>query len=515
MPQAPVKRRRPLLLWVAVLGGFIAAWLLATLLDIVPVPSFMTSEASQFLKTLYPPTPEFSIQRGPTNESAIGSPPPPPQWAVQLNTTEEKEPALEEPSPPTLDLILDAVDTLFRGVGLPVCVTLTEAQQRRYATLEANTTDIRLLLNILVTPEHILVDTGESNKSILRRQYASLYSMLRMMPELVRFVGPKNIHIAVTQSGFDDSKVGAAMTLLAKELDTLEISYDIASHGPSETLRRAQSKNKKWTSVASTQRVPALVGLRNHLIEQLGALHRANFNTVLFVDTPGVWCLSDVLELVLEHKKQDAIVSCAVGWDNGRMLEEWNVRSLSGYAPYTSEQMSGKPNGGVVPFTQPGDEETRRRVEADLPAQVFSCWSSLVVATSSHFSWPSKPEHRFRFAHPVKRTGTKHWGKLITSIVSERFLLAVDFWTYKHGRFMLVPRAQWVAHCVVTPRIGAYGCIYSVAYSADEYHKVPKSISTIQEEGVRIEWLSTPPAKIVYHDDGDWRTEVCTYAPPV
>ena len=441
MAQAADKRRHTPLLWITVLCGLITAWLLGTLLDVVPVPSFMASEASQLLKTLYPPSPEFSIQRAPTNESSIGSPPPP-QWAVQLNATEEKEHALEEPSPPTLELILDAVDTLFRGISLPACGNLTKAQQKRYATLEANTTDVRLLLNILVTPEHILVDTGESDQSILRRQYTSLYSLLRLMPNLVRFVGPQNIHIAVTQAGFDDLKVGTAMTLLAKELDTLEVSYDIGSHGPSETFQRAESKKEKWTGVASTQRIPALVGLRNHLIEQLGALHKANFNTVLFMDTPGVWCLPDVLELMLEHKRNEAIVSCAVGWDNGRMLEEWNVRSLNGYAPYTPEQMRGGSKGKLVPFTEPGDEETKRRLEGDLPAQVFSCWSSLAVATSSYFTWPSKPEYRFRFAHPVKRTGVKHWGKLVTSIVSERFLLAVDLWTHEHGRFMLVPRAK-------------------------------------------------------------------------
>ena len=437
MTQASVKRRQPLLLCVTVLGGLIAAWLLGASFDVVPGPSFMTSEAALLLKTLYPPSPEFSIQRAPTNESSVGSPPP--QLPVQLHTTEGNEPALEEP---TLGLILGAVDTLFRGIDLPACGNLTEAQQKRYATLEANSTDVRLLLNILVTPEHILVDTGESDKSILRRQYTSLYSLLRVMPELVRFMGPKNIHVAVTQAGFDDSKVGAAMTLLAKLLDLLEISYDIASHGPSETFQRAQSNKKKWSSVASTQRVAALAGIRNHLIEQLGALHKANFNTVLFIDTPGVWCLSDVLELMLEHKHHDAAVSCAVGWENGRMLEEWNVRSMAGYAPYTSEQTRGKAQGRLVPFTEPGDEETKRRLEAGLPTQVFSCWSSLVVATSPYFTWPSDPEHRFRFPRPVKRTGIKHWGKLVTSIVSERFLLAVDFWTQKHGRFLLVSRAK-------------------------------------------------------------------------
>ena len=441
MMQAPVKRR-PLLLCVTLLGGLITVWLLGALFDIVPVPSIMTSEAAQLLKTFYPPSPEFSIQRAPTNESSVGSPPP--QWPVQLNstqfnTTEEKEHALEEP---TLELILGAVDTLFRGIDLPACGNLTDAQQRRYATLEANSTDVRLLVNILVTPEHILVDTGESDKSILHRQYTSLYSLLRVMPALVRFVGPKNIHIAVTQAGFNDSKVGAAMTLLAKVLDLLEISYDIASHGPSETFQRAQSKEKKWSSVASTHRIPALVGIRNHLIEQLGALHKANFNTVLFMDTPGLWCLSDVLELMLEHRHHGAAVSCAVGWENGRMLEEWNVRSLNGYAPYTSEQMKGKSQGELVPFTEPGDEETKRRFMAGLPTQVFSCWSSLVVATSAYFTWPSDPEHRFRFPYPVKQAGTKHWGKLVTSIVSERFLLAVDFWTEKHGRFMLVSSAK-------------------------------------------------------------------------
>ena len=448
MVQATIKRRRPLLLWVTILGGLIAAWLLGALFDIIPAPSFMTSEASQLLKTLYPPSPEFSIQRAPTNGSSVGSPPPH-QIALQPNTTEEIELVLEQPSSPTLELILDAVDTLFRGVSPPACGNLTEAQQKRYAAMEANTTDVRLLVNILVTPEHILVDTGESDESILRRQYASLYSLLRLMPEFVRFVGPKNIHVAVTQAGFDNSKVGAAMTLLAMVLDLFEISYDIASHGPSETFQRVHSKKNKWPSVASTQRVPALVGIRNHLIEQLGALQKANFNTVLFMDTPGVWCLSDVLELLLEHKHHEAAVSCAVGWDNGRMLEEWNVRSLNGHAPYTSKQMKEKSKGKLVPFTESGDEETKRRFEADLPTQVFSCWSSLVVATSSYFTWPSDPEHRFRFAYPAKRTGPKHWGKLITSIVSERFLLAVDFWAFKHGKFMLTPRAKLVVPWIV------------------------------------------------------------------
>src|SRR5258706_5801938 len=409
MAQTPIKRRHSLLLWVTILGGIIAIWLLGALFNVIPAPSFMTSEASRLLKTLYPTNPEFSIQRAPINGSSVGSPAPH-QVARPPNTTEENEPALEQPSSPTLELILGAVDTLFRGVSHPACGNLTEAQQKQYATMEANTTDVRLLVNILVTTEHSLVDSGESDKSILRRQYASLYSLLHLMPELARFVGPKNIHVAVTQAGFDDSKVGAAMALLAKVLDLFEISYDIASHGPSETFQRVHSKQKKWSSVASTQRIPALVGIRNHLIEQLGGLHRANFNTVLFMDTPGVWCLSDVLELMLEHKHHEATVSCAVGWDNGRMLEEWNVRSLNGYAPYTSEQMKETSKGKLVPFTESVDEETKRRFEADLPTQVFSCWSSLVVATSSYFTWPSKPEHRFRFAYPVRRTGIKHWG---------------------------------------------------------------------------------------------------------
>jgi len=443
MTQATGKRRHPLLLSVTILGGLITAWLFGALFDIVPTPSFMTSEASRFLKTLYPPSPEFSIQRAPINGSSVGSPAPHElELAVQLNTTEEDQPALEQPSSPTLELILGAVDTLFRGVSPPACGNLTKVQQKRYAAMEANTTDVRLLLNILITPEHVLVDTGESDKSILRRQYASLSSLLHLMPELVQFVGPKNIHVAVTQAGFDDSKVGAALTLLAKILDLFEISYDIASHGPSETFQRVHSKKRKWSSVASTQRIPALVGIRNHLIEQVVALHKANFNTVLFMDTPGVWCLSDVLELMLEHKEHEAAVSCAVGWDNGRMLEEWNIRSLNGYAPYTSKQMKENFNDKLVPFTESGDEETKRRFEADLPTQVFSCWSSIVVTSSSYFTWPSNPEHRFRFASPVKQTGSKHWGKLVTSIVSERFLLAVDFWTLKHGKFMLIPRAK-------------------------------------------------------------------------
>ncbi len=35
----------------------------------------------------------------------------------------------------------------------------------------------------------------------------------------------------------------------------------------------------------------------------------------------------------------------------------------------------------------------------------------------------------------------------------------------------------------------------------------------VSEEGARIEWSTTPPPNMVYHDDGDWRTEVRTHVP--
>jgi len=47
----------------------------------------------------------------------------------------------------------------------------------------------------------------------------------------------------------------------------------------------------------------------------------------------------------------------------------------------------------------------------------------------------------------------------------------------------------------------------NVAYSANEYRKILKSTSMVSGEGDRIEWSTTPPPKVVYHDDGDWRTE--------
>lgn len=58
------------------------------------------------------------------------------------------------------------------------------------------------------------------------------------------------------------------------------------------------------------------------------------------------------------------------------------------------------------------------------------------------------------------------------------------------------------------PESGLMGGICSVAYSANEYRKIPKSTSMVSEEGDRIDWSTTPPPKMVYHDDGDWRAEV-------
>ena len=57
------------------------------------------------------------------------------------------------------------------------------------------------------------------------------------------------------------------------------------------------------------------------------------------------------------------------------------------------------------------------------------------------------------------------------------------------------------------PESGLMGGICSVAYSAGEYRKILKGTLTAPED-VRIEWSTTPPPKVVYQDDGDWRTEV-------
>jgi len=65
----------------------------------------------------------------------------------------------------------------------------------------------------------------------------------------------------------------------------------------------------------------------------------------------------------------------------------------------------------------------------------------------------------------------------------------------------------------ICPESALTGAIYSVAYSASEYRKILKGVSTVSEQGARIEWSTAPPPKMIYHDNGDWRTEVRTHAP--
>lgn len=73
-------------------------------------------------------------------------------------------------------------------------------------------------------------------------------------------------------------------------------------------------------------------------------------------------------------------------------------------------------------------------------------------------------------------------------------------------------RAQSEFYLGACPEPGLMSGICSVAYSANEYRKILKSTSMVSE-GDRVEWSMTPPPKVVYHDDGDWRTEVRVHAP--
>lgn len=202
------------------------------------------------------------------------------------------------------------------------------------------------------------------------------------------------------------------------------------------------------------------------------------FDEVLFINDV-YHCASDILEVVLQKRIQEANQACAVDWGGQVVYDRWIIRSMSGrcgqffsslcLSPtsifsrtfYHYDEMVEWFNGAhkVVPRLLPHDPEDRARFEAGLPLQVFSCWNGATIFDAAAFLPPNNV--RFRTAkNDIDENGV---AKTVTEKSSECFLTSVDLWKAGMGKILIVPKARCVL-ALVTSHADTYLTIFFLAW---------------------------------------------------
>ena len=107
------------------------------------------------------------------------------------------------------------------------------------------------------------------------------------------------------------------------------------------------------------------------------------------------------------------------------------------YPPEGAPTTNGR---GTLPELLPQDDEDRKRFEAHLPLQVFSCWNGITVIDAAVFL----PPHDVRFRQASADLDEQGKPKTVTEMASECFLSSVDFWKKGFGKILIAPRARCV-----------------------------------------------------------------------
>ncbi|KAF8603333.1 hypothetical protein BDV93DRAFT_508560 [Ceratobasidium sp. AG-I] len=294
-------------------------------------------------------------------------------------------------------------------------------------------------------------------------------TLLRELPALLRELGPERFFVSVYENASMDLTV-MHLRLLCKILDALGTPYRVIARG----LMELQQKEHN-------HRISRLAHLRNTVLEPLflsqnstSSIQHGSFETVLFLNDV-FHCHGDVLELLLEKKRNHATQACGLDFGpRGVIYDRWVIRTSRGTPFYRQNELVeffGDPDDielkpRPIALQEKDDKSDREALEKGDPFQVFSCWNG-VTAFTAHDD-------------PESKDGA-------TDKASECYLSSVDLWKAGLGRIMVVPRAR-------------------MAYSLDVYQvdRASSAYNTSATSSPLVKWSPTPPPEITMHNFGWW-----------
>jgi alpha-1,3-mannosyltransferase len=394
-------RRRPIFKW---LGGGIVALILLSLIahHYNPTP-----------EELFRPEPSYGLARVPIDlEPGLLTTPfpldklsePPIPYVLEYDATNEpsEHPYWHPASIKTLNSLLAAAQSVANR-NTPSC-QLTKWHLERYAPIISSTSSIFFALNLL-DAENVMP------------------TFLRSLSTLLPLMGPSRFFISITENGSKD-QTPTLLRILARMLRVFGTSYRIKSEG--ETYVADKSNH---------MRIAVLAAVRNSALQPLYDGAVGKYDTVLFINDV-FHCPADILEVLYQHWKQNADMSCSVDWVNDPVVyDRWVIRSMTGHPYYEHDALVDFMDSRAGPppvLPRPEDAKERERFERRLPTQVFSCWNGMAAMDARAFY----PPRNIRFREATNDPEREHTDKQ-----SECFLIPVDFWKQQMERIQIVPRA--------------------------------------------------------------------------
>ncbi|KUI53747.1 Alpha-1,3-mannosyltransferase CMT1 [Cytospora mali] len=222
----------------------------------------------------------------------------------------------------------------------------------------------------------------------LREVVDLLPRLLGSVVEAMRFLGPQNSVLSVVEGNSDDG-TREVLSALKPELEALGITYilrssDINPIGSDDrigNLAKLRSQaleplRKDWSATARLLGLPVL---------ELGFMEDA---TVVFLNDVAA-CTDDILELLHQRAFQEADMTCAMDWyypgerdQLSFFYDVWISRSLSGNLFFDIPVEDGSWDNAEHLLPYDADAESRTRLAAHRPFQVFSCWNGAVAFTA-------------------------------------------------------------------------------------------------------------------------------------
>ncbi|VDC02617.1 unnamed protein product [Peniophora sp. CBMAI 1063] len=313
--------------------------------------------------------------------------------------------------------------------------------------------------------------------ALLLHQNGDLISTLAQeLPVVLEWVGVQNVYLSIFESGSSDGTV-EYLRSLSQILDAIGVQHQIITHGEA-----------RQEIVEGPRRIAVLAAARNTALRPLytgkaAAALGSGPDEVFFMNDI-FFCAPDLLEMLLQYRRQGMHQACATDWGSHRLYDRWVLRTISGRGWWRL----GDPTKEVFePLLD--DPVDRRRWDRHLPLQVFSCWNGASIIHASAFL----PPHNIRFRQS-KADWEDESGNVpsnLTVKASECFLSSVDLWKMGFKRIAIIPKA-------------------SVAYTVDHYdafRKDDESFAPKADDEV-FEWVGNwqeaPPEYVVNQDYGRW-----------
>ncbi|RDK47080.1 hypothetical protein M752DRAFT_69607 [Aspergillus phoenicis ATCC 13157] len=294
--------------------------------------------------------------------------------------------------------------------------------------------------------------------------YQSAHIMLPLMGTIVetmRFLGPEYCALSIVEGRSTDGTYDI-LNRLKSEMAAMGVRYYLST----------SDLNPKaiWAD-----RIKHLSTLRNQALAPLVSAGAGKFKpyaadaTILFINDV-VLCVEDLLELLYQHRQQDARMTCAFDWNaaGGPFYDSWVSRSMSGNLFF---EITHDARYWLTQDMFFDDQPNQQRYARKLPVQVYSCWGGMVILDAAPFV-----QRKLEFRN--HKEGECHMG--------EPTLLAKDMWGQGLGKILAVPSVNVAYEYKATREAkDGQGYVHNVIESAD--YKAGKEL---------VVWDKEPPVRI-------------------